>query len=123
MNKIVLCIGSNSEDRTNNVKLGLDIISTVLCNLQESRIYETPPVKGRGNSYANAVIKGDTLSGYEELVEFTKRQELIFGRDEQARLRGEVPIDIDIVIWNDVILRPRDFKQSFFKMGYNELTQ
>ena len=44
-----------------------------------------------------------------------------FGRDSEARERGDVPLDVDIVLFDAEIVRPRDFSQSFFRIGYESL--
>ena len=47
--------------------------------------------------------------------------ELNAGRDESARRRGDVPIDIDLMIWNGIVLRPRDMEREYFLRGFREL--
>jgi 2-amino-4-hydroxy-6-hydroxymethyldihydropteridine diphosphokinase len=38
-------------------------------------------------------------------------------------LKGNVPIDIDIVLWNGDIIKENDFKQSYFQIGWNEIKE
>ena len=45
------------------------------------------------------------------------------GRDEERRRRGEVPIDIDIVLWNAKTVRPADFAREFFQIGFREINK
>ena len=43
------------------------------------------------------------------------------GRFPQSKLSGEVPLDIDIVVWNDEVKRPRDMVQDYMQIGLLEL--
>ena len=50
-----------------------------------------------------------------------KSIELEYGRDMTSRLHNRVPLDIDIVIADGEILRPRDYAQEYFQSGYTEI--
>lgn len=116
---IVLSVGSNrsSED----VVKAIDWIRTVLSRCEVSSIYQTPPIQGYGKPYKNAVVKGASNLEEDTLNTIIKEYELRNGRDAKARIEGNVPIDIDIVIRNGEVIRPRDFNQSFFQIGFSEL--
>ncbi|MDE6338577.1 MAG: hypothetical protein K2K97_02170, partial [Muribaculaceae bacterium] len=58
------------------------------------------------------------------LLEFegiTKNYEKENGRNAEARKRGDVPIDIDIVVWNGEVVREHDFVCNFFRIGLRTL--
>lgn len=122
-NKAVLCIGSNREPKISNVEKGLRNIRRLLTNVSSSEIYETPEIYGKGAPYANAVVSGDTICGLDELNHILKQLELNAGRDAEARNKGEVPLDIDIVMWNGSVIREKDFRQSFFQIGFKFLRE
>jgi len=117
MNKVVLSIGSNCSPRGERVGLAIDWINRILSNVRHSDIYETPEIHGIGSPYMNAVIIADTDMDYDRLHELTKDFELRSGRDETARRECRVPVDVDIVIWNDNVIRPNDYRQTFFRIG------
>lgn len=56
-----------------------------------------------------------------ELERLSKQFEISLGRDAQARTRGDVPVDIDIVVFDGKIMRERDFESEFFRIGYMEI--
>ena len=50
-----------------------------------------------------------------------KKWEKQCGRDEEAKKHGIVPIDLDIVIWNDTVLRPKELSRDYFITGYRQI--
>lgn len=118
MNKLVISLGSNCGDRTKNVREAANWIARLLQDTRCSDIYETPEIHGIGDPYMNAVIIGESSDDYDALNSSFKQYEILAGRDAGARSRGEVPIDIDIVIWNDNLLRNSDYSANFFQIGY-----
>ena len=67
------------------------------------------------------MARGVTKLGYDELNLRLKRYETEAGRTDEARRRGEVAVDIDIVMMDDAIVRPRDAAQDYFKIGFSQL--
>lgn len=120
-NKTVLSFGSNCGKRRENVESAISRFSEILRDCKFSTIYETPEYHGSGKIYMNAVGVGYTEMEYSDLLEAIKRYEVGCGRDGMCRERGDVPIDIDIVVWNGDVCRPQDFLREFFKIGYEAL--
>lgn len=117
----VLSIGSNFGDRTEQVSEAMQWISSLLSGSRCSRIYATDDCHGGPRVYHNAVVAGQTDLPASELEELCKRYEYTHGRTPHARAAGDVPIDIDLVIYDAEILRPADFRRSFFRIGYSEV--
>ncbi len=120
--EVVMGLGSNHGDRATALSHASHLLSTVLSEYRCSAFYETPAIGTHAyGTYLNAVAIGQTTMAAADLDAKLKSLELAAGRDAAARERGEVPLDIDIVIYDSRILRPRDFSQSFFRIGYNQL--
>lgn len=119
-NSVVLSIGSNCG--YDNVETGLVWLSETLSDFRASSLYETPAVNGGMRRYINAVVFGSTSETLSNLNLLLKEYERSAGRDEDCRRVGEVPVDIDIVIFNGEVVREWDFRQNYFKIGYSELT-
>lgn len=119
--RVVLSVGGNCGNRVEAVSEAMAWLATELDTPCSSSVYETKPIGNAGNNYMNGVIAGEFDGTVEELSMKCKAYEISHGRDDEARRRGDVPVDIDIVIADDVILRPRDFGCSFFQQGYSEL--
>lgn len=121
MSEVFLSFGSNYGDKKGNVEAALRWIGSLLDDMQSSDVYETPEVHGYGASYFNAVACGKTGLELEEFNRRLKVYERNCGRTDEARIRKEVPIDIDIVIWDGEIIRPVDFSREFFRIGYEDI--
>ncbi|MDE7441374.1 MAG: 2-amino-4-hydroxy-6-hydroxymethyldihydropteridine diphosphokinase [Muribaculaceae bacterium] len=121
MSEVFLSFGSNYGDKKGNVEAALRWIGSLLDDMQSSDVYETPEVHGYGASYFNAVACGKIGLELEEFNRRLKVYERDCGRTEEARIRKEVPIDIDIVIWDGEIIRPVDFSREFFRIGYEDI--
>lgn len=118
--KAVLVLGSNCDNREEHIRqavLWLDAIGNII---QRSSYYETPDQTGRGDRYGNTVVELEFEGCCNTLNEKIKDYELSSGRDAECRRQHLVPIDIDIVIAEDRVLRERDFKSNYFKKGYSE---
>lgn len=121
LNTCVIGLGSNSHDRETQLDLA---ISNLLCNLQEckvSAIYETPDIRGKADNYLNAVVSGITEDDYDSINNLLKDWENICGRNKDDSAKGVVTIDLDLVVWNGEIVRPKDFEREYFSKGYNEI--
>lgn len=118
-NEVVLSFGSNVDE--SYVAAALSWIGHVLEDMRCSSIYKTPAVHGGPRDYSNAVVSGYSRYGFDTLNAMFKDYEYSQGRDAAARDRGIVAIDIDIVVWNDEVVRAWDYRQTFFKTGFSEL--
>lgn len=76
-----------------------------------------------GPFYMNAVAIGRWTQTVEKLDSLCKDYEVRNGRDLKARARNEVPVDIDIVISSGKILRPKDYRCDFFRIGFRQLSR
>lgn len=119
--EVVLSLGSNCGDRHRNVEQGLEWASGLLDHFRTSTLYESEALGGSGHLYVNAVAIGNTGLSVERLNGLAKAREIEAGRDAAARAEGKVPLDIDIVKADGVVLRPRDFACDFFRHGWEEL--
>lgn len=119
--EVVVSIGSNFGDRKSMVGMAIDWLSKELSDFRSSRIYETPSEGHVGSNYMNAVCEGVTRMSRENLENLCKEYERCAGRDSECRAKGNVPIDLDIVIYDGEVVRPTDYRRSFFKIGFGEL--
>lgn len=122
MTETILSLGSNYGDRKSHVKAAAEWLQNLFSDYKASSIYTTGDCHGGKRHYMNAVVVGKTDLTFSQLDEYCKRYELTNGRTNEARLRGDVPIDIDIVMYAGEITRPKDFWQSFFQIGLKQIT-
>ena len=119
LTEAVISIGSNCGDRDKNVRSGLEWLNKLLYKSKASSLYATPDCSGGPREYINAVVKGITTLPLSELEDKCKEYEKLHGRTDEARRLGNVTIDIDIVIFDGNVLRPKDAGRAFFTIGYS----
>lgn len=117
----IFCIGSNCGDREANVALSLKWLSQILTSFRHSHIYATPDCHGGPKQYMNAVAIGATLLSPQELNRVCKEREMACGRNTEARKAGDVPVDIDLVVYGEEILREKDYQSEFFIHGFTAI--
>lgn len=113
MNKALLSIGTN-EDRESNLSLCHQFLNNIFTDISYSDTSVTMPY---GTTYKNdflnqlAVIYTDRDK--DEVIRLLKSIEKDMGRNEADKENGIVKIDIDLVIWNNNVLKPEDFTRSY----------
>ena len=123
MNFVVLSLGSNSADKIQKMKTCINDLKTVFVDVKVSRVYETEALNGIDNNYLNAVLSGYCDESFDVIKSRMKQYEIDSGRTKESKLKGDVSIDVDIVLWNGDIIKENDFKQSYFQIGWNEIKE
>lgn len=114
----IFSIGSNCGDRLLLIEESINWLTSHIAITSASEIYATPDCNGGKKEYLNAVVKGTTTYPAKALEAFCKEYESASGRTPLCRLQGDVPVDIDLVIYDGQILRPKDASREYFKIGY-----
>lgn len=119
--KLTVSIGSNCGDRHKAVEDAIHWLELQLQDCHASSVYETDPVGKSAGKYLNAVVTGSTALDAGHFDALCKAYEREAGRDEEARRNNLVPVDIDIVVADGIVLRPRDYGCWFFRKGMRQL--
>lgn len=121
--KYIISLGSNTDDKLRKMMDALSFIrrQTTIKISESSGFYNTTALGGGTQNYLNSVIVLDTDMEFHCLNLFFKNLEIKMGRNDETRLKGEVPIDIDIVIADGVIIRPKDYDTKYFQTGFTKL--
>lgn len=119
--KYVVVAGSNLSDSRHRIERALAFIEANWKVLRRSGIYSTPDLLGSGMEYNNAVVEFEGMSEIGEVELALKNYERLEGRTPATRLAGKVPIDLDIVIYDEKVVRQKDFTTKYFKIGYSQL--
>lgn len=120
--RVVLSIGSNVADGTDHVIRAIATLRELLTDCRDSGAYTTPALCGDGTTYVNAVFIGNYSGDIATLNTLCKTLEHTHGRDSEARRQRRVPLDLDIVMSDGEILRPKDYDCAYFRQGYSRLT-
>lgn len=114
-------LGSNTDDKEYQIKEAIEFLLGTLKKCTVSSVYESEAFNGKDASYLNAVVHGYSTSSYEDTLKTLKTWESDHVRTEVETFEGVIPIDLDLVIWNSRIMRPKDFERHYFNQGYREL--
>lgn len=123
MNILTISIGSNSNDKEKQINNCLLWIKAHFDFIAVSDIYKSPAANGKDPDYMNAVAIIKSEESHQNLVKNFKDYESSCGRTSDSKGKGEIPIDLDIVIWNDKIIRNKDYNQEYFKIGWKQINK
>ena len=125
MHSLIISIGSNTPDRWEQVNKALIWLGEFTISAKKSKIYHSKPegncAKKINYTYANAVYCALTALSQDEVESMLKKYEADNGRTPQMKLFGIVPIDLDLVFFDDRLLRPQEMMRDYFKRGYEEI--
>lgn len=121
--KAVLVIGSNCTKKEDNIRRALKEVKRDAEILRSSSVYLTPDVRGGLRPYLNVVLEVESSMEENLLATKMKGIESLCGRVRPACRNDEVALDIDIVIWDGKIRRPKDYEAAYFKTGYADLEE
>jgi len=121
MNDCIVGIGSNVEPEKNIAKM-LKLLANEVVIVQVSKIVKTKPI-GIANQpdFSNGAVRIKTEKGMDELNQLLKSLEDQMGRDRTQPKFGPRTIDLDIMIWNNVIIDTDFFSREFLRNSATEL--
>jgi 2-amino-4-hydroxy-6-hydroxymethyldihydropteridine diphosphokinase len=118
MTKALLSLGANTPDKKERLALTIDAIAQIARIEAQTPIYETPAEGSIATKpYANALVVIETHAEYDELRTTFKQWEIDAGRTPESKAQGLIPLDIDIVTWNDKVIKERDMEFEYMKKG------
>ena len=124
MYKAVLGLGSNTcGSRATNIMGALNMIGRRIGRVAEvSNFYETSPLGPNSGThpYINAVAIVETALAQEEIESRLKEIEYDSGRDRHDP-NHMITIDIDLVLWNGIVIRPHEIDRDYFARGWKEV--
>jgi len=113
MNKALLSIGTN-EERERNLILCHQFLNKEFEDIHYSKTSVTSPYGiVYKEDFLNQLAIIYTKKEREEVALFLKKIEKEIGRNDADKKKGIVKIDIDLVIWNDEVLKPADITRSY----------
>ncbi len=123
MSRVLFSLGSNlgwmeASRKLTNIR---PLLEQMCSNLRFSSIYPTDGIGKWVGKYANCVAEGETQMSLRELEQSCKQMELKEGRTAEAKRMGIVPIDIDVVRYDDIVVRPQNLQYDYMKPGLQEL--
>lgn len=113
MNKALLCIGSNDNGEENILacksfiekEFGEVIYSNTSITIPYGRSYK--------NDFLNQLAIFYTDRDQSEVINILKEIEKLIGRKPEDKSSGLVKIDIDLLCWNNEVLKPEDMQRRY----------
>ena len=102
MAKIHINIGSN-QDREVNIVGAIDFLKLNFSDIKISDIFESPSAEFDGDDFYNVGVNATTQLCIEDVNAVLKSIEKTFGRDRSQPKFSSRIIDLDLVIYDDII--------------------
>lgn len=122
--KAWLSIGSNHSGAYIFLSKAADMLQANLSGWEMCEPYHTRAINGKEPDYLNAVACGYWTGDSVSLNLLCKEIENALGRTHSSNSDLHiVEIDIDLVCFDEEILRPADFAREYFSLGFNHLKE
>ena len=120
MHHCLLCLGSNYE-YSNHLHAARMALEVVFPNIRFGKEMVTEAIGGKWLSpFGNQLAKLTTPLDAEEIRYLLKQMEKNHGRLPEDKEHGIVKLDIDLLMYDEEILKPEDMKRDFIKKGMEE---
>ena len=123
MNDCIIGIGSNI-DAENNIQKSLAFLEQDVEIIAISSWVKTAPIGiTNQNDFINGAVRIRTTLSQDNLINYLKKLENKLGRDRSLPKFGPRTIDLDIVIWNNIVIDKDYYTRNFIKNAVDELWQ
>ena len=121
MHKILLGIGTNI-DTCFNMKQATDYLRYYFPNIKFTSTIETKPYGDMFTTpFINALAYFETDKSKDEIQLQLKLIEKKMGRKSSHKKEGVIIIDIDLIKWNNEVLKPDDLKRDYMQQLLQEI--
>ena len=118
MAKVLISLGANTPDKHSILQHTIEAIGSMWHISAQTPIYDSPAEGSIASvPYANALVAATIDEPYEWVRNKFKQWECNAGRTPEQKKSGLVPLDIDIIMWDDTILKERDMQMNYMKTG------
>ena len=121
MNTAIIMLGSNT-DVTKNMELTLNKLVECFEITNKSLQVNTEPVGYQFSSnFQNLALKLLSKDTIEETIATFKHIEQEMGRKPDSKLTGIIPIDIDLIFWNNALVHNDYIRFEYVRECVNEI--
>ena len=118
----ILCLGSNFY-RIAHMAYAQRELKKHFPTIRFSEEMETEAIGSRFLSpFSNQVASFETTLSSEEVRAILKQIERDLGRLPEEKSQGVIRIDIDLLMYDDCVLKPADMERDFVKEGLKSLS-
>ena len=121
MHKRIICIGSNY-NRKENLFFARQKLADLFPSIRFTSEQETQPLYFRSPAlFSNQVAQFFSEAGEERVRKELKAIEKSAGRRPEDKKEEKVCLDIDLLAFDDRVLKPEDLKREYIVKGLEEL--
>ena len=121
-NKLIISLGSN-QDCEAHISMADHLLSDAFHSIVFSESIYTEPLNLPGSApFLNQLALAYTSSSADEVKLLLKRIETKLGQTPYSKSSGIIPIDIDLLQWNNEIIKEEDFKRQYISGLMSSLT-
>lgn len=117
----LVCLGSNKEASRHLTEAGKELMRL----FDDVKLGERVVTKAEGeldqSDYVNQAAHFTTGYSSEQVIQFLKYIEKENGRKQGDKEKGSVPLDIDLLKYDEVELKPIDLGKTYVKMALDLL--
>lgn len=115
MNKGLISIGSN-KDKEQNLELCQQLLKAEFGNITFSKTSVTEAYgKTYKDDFLNQLVFIYTDQDKDYTATLLKSIEKKMGRSSEDKKDGKVKIDVDLIVWNNEVLKPEDMKREYIR--------
>lgn len=127
MNIFQILMASNADAEKNMAEARERLKRVFPENIRFSEVLESKAVNSEGmvvlgaEPYLNALCLAQSERPLDSVQSMLKTMETEIGRIRGLEAKSQVAIDLDLVVWNDNVLRPWDVNQAYYRDCLNNL--
>lgn len=121
MSVCIVCLGSNC-NRRENLPLARQRLQALFPAIRFAAEQDTAPLYFNNPAlFSNQVALFDTAQSREAISGILKEIERLAGRRPGDKQHEKVCLDIDLLCYDDEVLKPHDLKRAYVQDGLKEL--
>lgn len=121
MHVCFICIGSNF-NRKENIRLARQRLTELFPSIRFAKEMETKPLFfSNPDFFINQVASFLTENEEDKVTGRLKAIELEVGRRPEDKAAEIVRLDIDLLMYDDKVIKPKDLKRDYIQKGLDEL--
>jgi 2-amino-4-hydroxy-6-hydroxymethyldihydropteridine diphosphokinase len=121
MNTAYIMLASN-DFPVQNIDRAIEMLADHFEVADQSSVMQTKPVGALYTAdFHNMALKIFSDDNADDTIAIFKMVEQMLGRNADSKLKGLIPIDIDLIIWNDKVVHPDYERFDFVKNCIDEI--
>lgn len=117
----LLCMGSNT-DRSAQLSVARKALCATFPDIRFGEMMETEAIgSGFHSPFSNQLAKFSTTLSPDSVHDLFKELERQSGRVPEDKVLGVVKLDIDLLVFDNEVLKPEDMKREYIRKGMSVL--